>query len=400
VSRAAAALAACLCALALPPAAHAARWVTAWGTATQGAYPLGYNFDPGTSTLLPGGRADDRTFRLVVRPSLAGTALALRLSNAGGTTPVRVDAVTVGPRSRGAALRSVRAVTFRGRRSLTLAPGARVTSDRVALPVAAFADLAVSAHVVRAAAVEWHAMALETNYLARGDATADRGARRFTTTTTGHFLVDGVDVLAARDARAVVGFGDSVTDGSGATRDGHDRWTDALAGLLARRRLPLAVVNRGINGNNVGTRGIVTDGPGGLARLKRDAIGTSGVAVVVLCEGSNDLSNGAPAAEVIAALRRAAATVHAKRIAVVGATAIPRADARWTFAMEAARREVNSWIRSTSAFDAVADFEKAVAGSDGRLDPRYDSGDHLHPGPAGYRALAAAALPAVLTALE
>jgi len=373
--------------------AHAERWVSAWGSALHGPYPVGYNFDD--TDALPGGVAADQTLRMVVRPTLGGRQVRVRLSNATGASALRAAAVTVGVRGAGAALLpgSVRAVTFGGLRQATVAPGRTLLSDPVGLAVRPLQELAVSVHLPLADRLAWHALGLVTGYVGApggGDATTDETGAAYPTRVRSMFVVDGIDVLAPGGSAAVVAFGDSLTDGQGAGEDGYDRWTDALVTRLAGARLQLGVVNTGIGGNNLGrARGIATDGPAGLDRLDRDVLERSGVRAVVLAEGSNDLSNNATTEELIADLREAAGRLHDRGLHVVGATMLPRGDDRWTTAMERRRLDVNAWIRAGSAFDQVADFEAAVAAPDGALDPRYDSGDHLHPNPAGYARIAA-----------
>ncbi len=76
-----------------------------------------------------------------------------------------------------------------------------------------------------------------------------------------------------------------------------------------------------------------------------------------------------------------------------GATILPcEGSSYFNPGLEAARQEVNAWIRESGRFDAVIDFDAATRDpkKPARLSAAVDGGDHLHPGPEGYRIMAAA----------
>jgi lysophospholipase L1-like esterase len=95
---------------------------------------------------------------------------------------------------------------------------------------------------------------------------------------------------------------------------------------------------------------------------------------------------------VVATYQQIIARAHAHGIRVVGATITPYVGSGYYHPgplSEADRRAVNQWIRTAGTFDAVVDFD-AVARDPRqpeRLLPAYDCGDHLHPSPAGYKAM-------------
>lgn len=335
--------------------------------------------------------------RMVLRPTLGGHELRLRLENRYGTAPAAFGGVSVGVREAGASVvaGSLRRVTFGGEIAVTVPAGGRVTSDPVALDVEADADLAVTLYVpgegVRASG---HTQAFTTSYRTAdgaGDATGDEEAQRFVRTTTRMDWVAGIDVLAAA-AGAVVALGSSSTDGNGSTLDGHDRWTD----LLARRLSPLppdlrkGMVNAGIGGNTLlAWPSVPGTGPPGLERLDADALDLANVTHLILFHGSNDIARGASAEQVIAGLQAAVDRARARGVAVVGATIGPRSypDPE---PMHAVRHAVNEWILRGGAYDGVLDFDAVLRdpANPDRLAPDYDSGDHLHPNPDGYAAMA------------
>ncbi|MEW2133110.1 SGNH/GDSL hydrolase family protein [Streptomyces sp. NPDC005435] len=371
-----------LAALALqpPPAAH---------PAGETAHALGVVTWAASAQRL-GDAPAGRGYRLVVRTSVGGSGLRVRLSNAFGDRPLRVGAVYAGLRERGAAVRDNRRLAFHGRPSVTVPRGAAVWSDPLRGHVPAGTLLAVSLYTPDAAGeATGHAMALRTSYTSQGDHTADGSAAPWTATTDSWWYLDAVSVRPDRPATgAVATLGDSITDGRDSTFDRDLRWPDLLAGRLART--PLAgVADAGISGNRVLTGGD-TSAPG---RLDRDVLELPGVRTVILFEGVNDLKDGTgvTAAALFAGYREIVRRAHAAGMCVTGATVAPfQGWPEWSPAAEAVRREVNHRIRTGGDFDAVADFDRALRDPrhPERLRPAYDSGDHLHPGDLGMRALA------------
>jgi lysophospholipase L1-like esterase len=204
----------------------------------------------------------------------------------------------------------------------------------------------------------------------------------------------------------VVTFGDSITEGAGSTYDADHRYPDALAERLRAAGRPMGVLNEGIGGNRV-----LTDsqwfGERGVARFWRDALAWSNVRTVIVLEGINDIGmsgwsnplavprRDVSAAQIIAGYRSMIRQAHLRGVKIIGATILPfkgAGDGYYTEAGEKKRDQVNRWIRTSGAFDAVIDFEKAMADpkDPDAINPAYGSGDHLHPNDAGYRAMAAA----------
>lgn len=354
----------------------------------------------GTDLLGPAA-AQDRTYRLVVHTSAGGSGLRIRLSNVFGNQPVTFGRAQVGLRSSGAALvpGSNRPLSFAGSPTVTVPPGGRVYSDSLPGTVRPQSDLAVSLYVRQAGGpVTGHKMALQTSYIApTGDHSADESATAYTARTSSWFYLDAAVVDARRGTGAVVTLGDSITDGASSTADTNRRWPDVLSRALQndpRTRIK-GVANEGISGNRV-----LTDGAGqsALKRLDRDVLSQRGLRTVVLLEGVNDIK-AAPAptaAELIAGYRQIIARSHAAGVCVVGATVMPYEGWRqWTPSGEAVRQEVNSFIRDSGAFDAVADFDASVKdpAAPARILPTYDSGDHLHPNDAGMQVMGSAVDP-------
>ncbi|MFI6460492.1 SGNH/GDSL hydrolase family protein [Streptomyces sp. NPDC050528] len=354
----------------------------------------------GTWEAAPSGTAPARpgaSLRNVVHLSVGGSATRVRLSNRLGTAPLRLDAVTVALREAGpdAVPGSMRAATFDGARTVTIPAGEDLVSDPVPLAVPDRADLLVTVHTPDdSGPATYHRAAGQTNYLAPQGNWADKtDGSAYTATTTSWYYVTGVDVLDALVAGSVVTLGDSLTDGNGSTRDANHRWPDRLAerlgALPSYRRL--GVLNAGISGNRLLRDDV---GPSALSRLDADALSRSGVRVLIVLEGINDIK-GTPAATDPGAFETAYRTLvsraHAHGIRVIGATLTPYGgNSGYTAARESVRQKVNVFLRGGGPFDGVVDFDAAVRDPEQpqRIRPGYDSGDHLHFNDAGMRALA------------
>jgi lysophospholipase L1-like esterase len=351
----------------------------------------------------------NQTIREVVHTTIGGKAIRLRLSNTFGPRAIRFDAVYAGLQQEGATL--VRAsnheVTFGGSRSIAIPEGAEALSDPVSLAVGPQQSLTISLFIAgETGPATAHGSAFQTNYVSgAGNFAVDEGASAFVKTMGSWYFLSAVEVLVPPTARgAVVALGDSITDGASSRPDKNERWTDVLARRLLAHHDEIAVLNAGIGGNRVLTSSPCW-GQNALARLRRDVLAQAGINAVILFEGTNDIGQpDTPAAatnpclsrmpvtadEIIAGYKQIIARTRATGLKIFGATILPyQGFAGWTAAGEAKRGAVNQWIRNSGAFDGVIDFDAALRdpAAPARLDPRYDSGDHLHPGPAGHEAM-------------
>ncbi|WP_329062338.1 SGNH/GDSL hydrolase family protein [Amycolatopsis sp. NBC_01480] len=337
------------------------------------------------------GPYQDKTIREVVHTSIGGTSVRLRLSNVFGTTAVRFDSVWAGAQSDGAGLvaGSNQRVRFGGAEATTVAAGAEEVSDPVDLTVRPGENLTVSIHVDGGTGdVTGHLRAQQHGWYADGDAGADPSAARYAHQVDRWFWLDAVTVQPSRPARTVVALGDSITDGFHSTVDANHRWPDYLAARLGPCGR-FGVANEGIAGNRVTANG---SGVSAEARLQRDVLAQPGTGTVIYLEGINDIDSTVKAADqLIQADQKIVARAHAAGLRVIGGTITPF-DGFHTYsaATEGIRESVNSWIRDSKTFDAVADFDAALRdpADPHRLLGRYDSGDHLHPGDAGYQVMA------------
>ena len=361
------------------------RWVGTWAASPQRTEPANMPPAPGLA---------DATLRQVVHVSLGGRRLRVRFSNAFGAKPLTILSAHVATPAGGAAIRaeSRKPLAFGGRSSVTIPQGAPVVSDPIDFDLAPLSDLAVTVRVKDSTdAITGDPGARCTSYLQAGDAVAEPDLPRAARTPHWYYLC-GVDVDAPdSQAAAVAVLGDSITDGRGSPTDGNGRWTDHLARRLHEREgtARVGVLNQGLGGNRLLNDGL---GPNSLARLDRDVLAQPGVRWLVVLEGINDLgTRSATARDLIGAYEQIIRRAHARGIKTYGATILP-CEGSFYFKpeLEAARQEVNAWIRGSGRFDAVIDFDAATRDPQqpSRLSAAADGGDHLHPGPEGYQTMA------------
>ena len=379
-----------------PPA-----WIETWAASQQ---------IPEPANALPAAEMQDVTIRETFHLSLGGPAIRVRLSNAFGTEPLTFAAVHVArPATVGSAAivpGSDTEVTFSGSASVTVPAGAEYWSDPVAFPVKALSSVSVSFYLATPPAQQTgHPGSRATTYFVHGDqvAAADwPGAQH----VDHWYQVSGIEVPSPPDGGDVVALGDSLTDGHATTTNGNNRWTDDLAERLqaSPETQNIGVLNEGLGGNRLLRDGL---GPNALARVDRDVLAQAGARWVIVLEGVNDLGtltkNGpVPPAEhhalvqqILTGYEQIVLRAHAHGLKAIGGTLTPFVGSDYYHPgpeSEADRLAINAWIRTPGHFDAVVDFDKVIRDPEHpeHMLPQYDSGDHLHPSVAGYRAMAAA----------
>jgi lysophospholipase L1-like esterase len=389
-------------------------WIASWASSQQVPEP---------QNALPEDELRDATVRQIFHLSAGGSMLRVHVSNAFGTEALHFTAVHVArPRSPASPEidpASEKPLTFAGAMDVTVPPGAEYLSDPVEYTLTALSDLAVSFHLdLPPTRQSGHPGSRATSYVVHGDFVS--AAKLVDPKRVDHwFQISGIDVVTGKRGASIVVLGDSITDGHGATTNGNDRWTDVLARRLqaSPKTRDTGLSNQGIGGNHLLTDGL---GPNALARFDRDVLAQAGVRWLIVFEGVNDLgrlaridqgkeaepprdaSAGQPPGlslshdtlvhDVIAVYQQIIARAHAHGIRVFGATITPYVGSDYYQPgplSEVDRKAVNEWIRAPGRFDAVIDFDLAVRDPQqpDRLLPAYDCGDHLHPSPAGYRAM-------------
>jgi lysophospholipase L1-like esterase len=402
------------------------QWVCTWATAQQLAettFPGGGPARTGpppqepprrqsAPQQQPGGRGnspmmfsvpsnlENRTVRMIVHTSLGGRRLRVNLSNALGRPLVHIGSASIAFHKAGGTIvrGTERAITFNGKSSCMLLPGALMVSDPIDMEVPPFADLAVSLYFPRETGTPTdHRLGLHTTYIAAGNVTG-RETLPEPTTTFAYLWLNSVDVLAPRDSFTIVALGDSITDGYATTLDADSAWPALLAKRLNSDKgtQHVSVVNQGISGNQV-----LRDGAGlsALARFDRDVLSIAGVQWVVLLEGINDINfrgrvdgpDSLTSDELIAGYRQIIERSHTHGIRVVGATLTPEEGVpTMSERGEKIRQTANEWIRTSGFFDAVVDFDAVIRDPSRpiRMRPEFDPGDHIHPNDGGNQAMA------------
>ena len=367
-------------------------WVGTWATAPQAIEPNSVPPPPGFA---------DSTLRQIVHVSIGGHKIRVRFSNAYGTTGLTIPSAHIALSAGDGKIRpqSDKALTFHGSPSVTIPPGAPMYSDPLDFELAPLSDLVITIRLNGAPEeITSHFASHEVSYLQSGDAVS--APDMSSAVHVEHwYYINGVDVLADNSASAIVTLGDSITDGSKSSTNANNRWPDVLARRLQadQRTRNIAVLNEGIGGNR-----LVHDrsAQNALARFDRDVLAQAGVRRLVVLEGINDIGGRTRAKErneqvpgadeLIAAYEQIIIRAHAHGIRVYGATVLPYEGAFYfTPDGEADRQKVNQWIRTSGQFDAVIDLDVATRDpkQPSHLMEAVDSGDHLHPGDAGYKVM-------------
>lgn len=372
------------------------RWVTSWYAAPQAVWNDGFVLATNVPHWL-----DNPALRETVRLSAGGRAVRVVLSNRYGSTPVRLGEVSItlldGPAPG-------KRLTFSGHAGVSIPPGATVTSDPLPWIVPSLARLLVTTYVPErtpVASFHWGAQqTIEVDQGKRTDTLPNAAGH-----INGRLFLNAVLVDAEGEGRTVVALGDSITDGNGSTPDADRRWPDFLAKRLASHGI--GVANAGISGARLLRDGM---GQNALARFDKDVLGQPGVSDVIVLLGINDIGwPGSPFApaeravtfdELTTGYQQLAAAAHLRNVRITVGTLPPFEGAlegtpyagHYSPSKEAMRERLNDWIRTAGVFDAVVDFDAVLRDPvhPHRLRAEYDSGDHLHPGDAGYRKMAEA----------
>ncbi len=344
---------------------------------------------------------NNQTIRMVVNPSIAGRTIRVELTNTFGKSRLKIGAAAVALHAQNSAIipGSSRTLTFSGSPTAYIPAGAILLSDPVDLAIPALGDLVISLFLPEdSGPPTQHGTGLHTTYISSAGNFAAQPDFMAERTSNSWYFISGVHVLAPADTKAIVAFGDSITDGATSTVNANASWPSVLAKRIgATGRKDLAVINEGISGNR-----LLRDGAGmnALARFDRDVLAQPGVKYVIVLEGINDIGQGARAnadpanavttEDILGAYRQMAARAHERGIKIIGATLTPYEGAAYASpAGESIRSAVNEWIRTSDIFDGYIDFDLATRDSENPKTIRkdYNISDHLHPNDGGYKAM-------------
>lgn len=390
-------------------------WVGTWSTAEVGRPQTPPAAVPGPPPFMqnqcPAGprpastfmHFNNQTLRQIVHVSLGGPRVRVVLSNRYGTAPLTVGAAQVALAGKGGSIEGAgKTLSFSGRPTYTIPPGAIVNSDPVDLTVPDMADLAIDIYLPgdtnTPAPLTAHMASFQTNYVSGTGNHVGKATFPADATMQTWYVLHRVDVTAPRSTPGLVTYGDSITDGTRSTPDTNNRWPDHLARRVLAPGSPVRVgiMNQGIAGNRVLSNAAFNSGINAQARFEANVLSMPGVTHVVFMEGINDIGGGrenvTPTAEdIIAGHKQLIDRAHAAGLKIFGATLTPfYGAAYYTEVGDKKRAAVNEWIRTSGAYDGVIDFDKVTRDP---ADPKkflanFDSCDHLHPSDAGYKAMA------------
>lgn len=358
-------------------------WVGAWGASPAPPGPDSQSFD-------------NQTIRQTLLVSAGGSELRIRFTNEYGDKPLKIGAATIsrtGPDGKPTGAPTT--ILFGGQTSVTLPKAAPMFSDNIAFRVSALEKVSISLFFPEPTGpCTCHTLGMENVEISTpGDFT--RTGFSLKETTTRRPYISAVEVLSSTPTRAIITFGDSITDGNSSTVGANRRWPDVLAERLKAAGMDRSVVNQGISGNQV--RGYYTPGTGdaAIARFDRDVLTVPNAGWMTMLEGVNDI--GIPnlaktttptAADIIAGYKQIIARAHAHGLKVYISTIMPYNGARY-YKPEGntIRLAINEWIRKGEGFEGVIDFDALMRdpADPSKLKADLQTGDWLHPNDAGYR---------------
>ena len=365
------------------------KWVGTWATSPQLVEPHNMPPEPGLT---------NNTLRQIVRVSIGGDSLRVRLSNEFSTSELSLQEVRIAASGGGSVIDAStdQQLTFNQSPEANIPAGTTITSDPISFNLQPAMDLAITIHFGQTPSdLTGHPGSRTTSFIAERNSVAD--SQLIQAVETDHwYVINGIDVKSSPSAGAIVTLGNSITDGRGSGTNQQNRWPDVLAQQLTANPATqlVAVLNHGIGGNCVLKECL---GPAAMDRFERDVLNQQGVRWLVILLGVNDLGQTPDSAaaqqvadELIAAYKQMIDQAHSNGIKVYGATILPFGESfYYTPFRETARQKINAWMRNSGTFDAVIDFDRLMQNPDNpeSLLPELHTGDFLHPNESGYKVM-------------
>lgn len=379
------------------PAPISYKWVTTWGTAEEKCDT--------TKDAMPKMPLTDTTVRQIIRVTTGGQKLRLRLSNQYGESDVEIQSLHLAKQVQADAstidVSTDAVVKVNGSEQFTIPKGKVIVTDEVDFSVNALDNVAISAYFGAAPTqnITGHRGARATTYQVAGNQVSAEAFSSVKKTTSWFFLADA-SIWSPDNSKAVVCFGDSITDGYGTDAtylgkkpDSYTRWIDYFAKRLQANESTthISLINEGIGSNSI-LGSYPTDA--GKDRFKRDLLEHDGVAYCIILFGVNDLNSLRDTSkydQLLPEYQKMIQLCHENGIKVYGAPILPFGTSDYySEASEEVRTKINNWMRSTdSKLDGIIDFESAVADPQNpkNILEEYTHKDGLHPYD-GYEAMA------------
>ena len=369
----------------------AQNWVGTWATAPQTVVK---SFMPYNNCMT------NRSVRQVVKVSIGGDVIRLKLSNIYSMQPVEIRSIYIAHAKDSSDIDAKTAQYFKfGNSYKTVIPaGKQIVSDALKFNLRNLERVAITINYTSAPEIPTvHMGSRTTSYIMKGVTNAHTNfAKAF---RENHWYnISGIDVYTmSNNMSAIAIIGNSITDGKCSTDNAQNRWPDVMSEML---QLKHKITNQGVLNLGIGNNRVtVPGGFGALAkeRFDRDILMQSGVKKVVIFEGVNDIgaarsgSSETVARKIIESIQGMVKKAKARKMKVYLGTITPfKGAGYYTHFHEAARLYVNDWIRSQAKnVDGILDFAKLLQdpNDDRRMKREYASNDWLHPNPTGYKAM-------------
>ena len=369
----------------------AQNWVGTWATAPQTVVK---SFMPYNNCMT------NHSVRQVVKVSIGGNVIRLKLSNIYSMQPVEIRSIYIAHAKDSSDIDAKTAQYFKfGNSYKTVIPaGKQIVSNALKFKLRNLERVAITINYTSAPEIPTvHMGSRTTSYIMKGVTNAHSNfAKAF---RENHWYnISGIDVYTmSNNMSAIAIIGNSITDGKCSTDNAQNRWPDVMSEML---QLKHKITNQGVLNLGIGNNRVtVPGGFGALAkeRFDRDILMQSGVKKVVIFEGVNDIgaarsgSSETVARQIIESIQGMVKKAKARKMKVYLGTITPfKGAGYYTHFHEAARLYVNDWIRSQAKnVDGILDFAKLLQdpNDDRRMKREYASNDWLHPNPTGYKVM-------------
>lgn len=376
---------------AISTVSSAQNWVGTWATAPQ---TVVRSFMPYNNCMT------NRSVRQVVKVSIGGDVIRLKLSNIYSMQPVEIRSIYIAHAKDSFAIDAKTAQYFKfGNSYKTVIPaGKQIVSDALKFNLRNLERVAITINYTSAPKVPTvHMGSRTTSYIMKGVTNAHSNFEK--AFRENHWYnISGIDVYTmSNNMSAIAIIGNSITDGKCSTDNAQNRWPDVMSEML---QLKHKITNQGVLNLGIGNNRVtVPGGFGALAkeRFDRDILMQNGVKKVIIFEGVNDIgaarsgNSETVARQIIESIQGMVKKAKARKMKVYLGTITPfKGAGYYTHFHEAARLYVNDWIRSQARnVDGILDFAKLLQDSndDRRMKREYASSDWLHPNPTGYKAM-------------